>query len=263
MAHAKLNLQRMYEWIEARVGVSDPTPTDAEIMQHFGFDNPESARTLLAELADAGRITIKGYGPDRVITLGRTASTLAATPRPTPTVRKPDPVVEAGLAKIAAIVGRGAGAGAARAVKAAEALTAVRAKPSPSPRTSKAPAPHPVAVATVKETVPMPAKTICLPATETLAIAAVEARAKELSSTIGIAAADLIVAGAQTIDVERGPTERAAPTIDTILADLNTLFEDLARRADRPDQSEALAAAVARAEVAERKLGALREALAA
>lgn len=258
MAHAKLNLQRMYEWIEARVGVSDPTPTDAEIMQHFGFDSPESARTLLAELADAGRISIKGYGLDRVITLGRTTSTPAATPRPTPTVRKPDPVVEAGLAKIAAIVGRGGGAKAARAAQAGEALTAAHAKPLPASRPSNVPAPGPVAVATIKEPVLMPAKTIQLPSSALTAIEAVEALAAKNSITIGGAAALLIEQGLVSASVER-----PVSTIGTIMADLNTLFEDLARRADRPDQSEALAAAVARAEAAERKLGALREALAA
>lgn len=258
MAHAKLNLQRMYEWIEVRVGVSNPTPTDAEIMEHFGFDSPESARTLLAELADAGRITIKGYGETRTITLGRTKSALAAAPRPLPAAKKTDPVVDAGVAKIAAIVARGGKAGSAHAAQAAAALNAVRTKPASAPKPIEAPAPHPVAVATVKEPVPMPAKTIQLPATALTAIDAVEKLAAKNGITIGGAAALLIEQGLIPLSIER-----AAPTIGTIMADLNTLFEDLARRADRPDQSDALAAAVTRAEAAERKLGALREALAA
>ena len=49
------------------------------------------------------------------------------------------------------------------------------------------------------------------------------------------------------------PAAPALPTIATIMADLNTVFGDLEARADRPDQAAELAAAIARAEDAERR----------
>ncbi len=58
-------LIRLFDWIERNIELDVAQPSDAEIMQRFGFDNPEHARTLLAELADSGRITLKGYGERR------------------------------------------------------------------------------------------------------------------------------------------------------------------------------------------------------
>ncbi len=146
----------MYDWIGWCLGEDQSMPTDAAIMQRFGFDNAESARTLLAELADASRITIKGYGETRTIALGRTKSTLVPAPRPLPSAKKLDPAVDDGVAKIAAIVARGGNAGSARAVQAAGALKNVRAKPAPSKTPAVKPVPKPpVAAPPIKEADPV------------------------------------------------------------------------------------------------------------
>lgn len=256
MAHAKINLSRMYDWIERNLDLEVPQPSDADIMQLFGFNSPEQARTLLAELADAGRITIKGYGETRTIALGRTKSELAAASRPTPAVRKSDPAVDECAAKISAIVARGPTAGATRAVRAAAALKSVTTKPATKPAKAAAPIETPAPAPRKKEAEPMPAKSIQLPASAVRAIEGVEEHAKRLGVPIGMAAASLI---------ERALTPPAPtvipPTIATIMADLNTVFGDLAARADRPDQSAEVAELTARAETAERRLAALRSAL--
>lgn len=226
MAHAKLNLSRMYDWIERNLELDVSLPTDADIMQLFGFDSPESARTLLAELADAGRITIKGYGENRTIALGRIKSELTPAPRPQPSAKKADPVVDAGIAKIAAIVARGGNAGTARAVQAGAVLKSARLKqPAPAPRPTKTVITRPFPVPQIKESAKMPAKTV---------------RAPAASAPIP-------------------PFSPPGPEIA-----LDSLLQMIRRRFDeRPDQSAELAAAVARADAAERKLAALREALAA
>lgn len=256
MAHAKINLSRMYDWIEQCLDAGKATPDDTAIMKRFGFDGPESARTLLAELADAGRISIKGYGPTRAITIGRSKSELVAAPRLTPTVRKADPAVDECAAKISAIVARGPTAGGVRAVQAASARKALTSKPKTKAQKASAPIMTPAPTPPKKEAQPMPAKSIQLPASAVRAIEAVEAHAKHLDVSIGLAAASLI---------ERAlamPTEvSVSPTIATIMADLNTVFGDLAARADRPDQSAEVAEMTTRAETAERRLAALRSAL--
>lgn len=156
MAHAKLNLSRMYDWIERNLDLDVPQPSDADIMRVFGFDNAENARTLLAELADAGRITIKGYGETRTIELGRIKSMLVPAPRPLPSAKKADPAVDDGVAKIAAIVARSGNAVSARAVQAASALKNVRAKPALSKTPAVKPAPKaPVASLPTKDAVPV------------------------------------------------------------------------------------------------------------
>lgn len=260
MAHAKLNLSSMFDWIERNIEHHVAQPTDAQIMARFGFDNPESARTLLAELADAGRITIKGYGAARTITLGRTKTALAPAPRPLPAAKRADPVIDAGVAKITAIIARGGNARSARAAQADAALKAVSTKSVPVPRPSKAPTPRPVAAVIVKEPAPMPAKTICLPASAVTAIDAIEQLSAKNGITIGGAAVLLIEqALAPASNVE---PERESPTIASVMSDLNTLFQDLRRQADRPDQSGEVAAAVERATDAEARAIAAETALA-
>lgn len=108
MAHSKLNRTKMLDWIERCLAQAAGTPTDREIVEHFGFASTEQARTLLAELADAGKITIAGYGDTRRITLGRAKSAHVRISRPEPTVAHEDPVVTAGFEKIKAIITRGA-----------------------------------------------------------------------------------------------------------------------------------------------------------
>lgn len=74
MAYPKVIQQGLLDWIADRIGNDEPTPTDQEIISRFGLSGVEAARSLLADLADSGKITIKGFGANRVITLGRTKS---------------------------------------------------------------------------------------------------------------------------------------------------------------------------------------------
>lgn len=102
----------------------------------------------------------------------------------------------------------------------------------------------------------MPAKPIQLPASAVRAIEGLEAHAKRLDVSLGMAAVSLIERALTPPEPVSVP-----PTIATIMADLNTVFGDLAARADRPDQSVEVAELTARAETAERRLAALRSAL--
>lgn len=224
MAHAKINVARMYDWIEHNLNQGIALPADAQIMERFGFDSPESARTLLAELADAGRITIKGYGETRTITLGRTKATLTPAPRPVPTAKKADPVIDAGVAKIAAIVARGGNAGSARAAQAADALKAVRTKPA----LTKAPAVNSTPKASVAT----------LPTKEAVPLK------KPVPST-------------PPIETATSPTSDSAPTLDG-------LFQMIRQHVQRAGhhQSSELAAAVARTVAAEARADAAEGALA-
>lgn len=263
MAHAKINLSRMYDWIERNLELDVPQPADAEIMELFGFDSPEQARTLLAELADAGRITIKGYGETRTIALGRVKSALMPAARPMPAAKRADPNVDAGIAKIAAIVARGPSASAARAVQASAALKAIgTTRPPVAPPEKPKPIVTPAPAPPKKEAPLMPAKSVQLPASAIVAINAIEAYAKKNDVAMGAAAAHLIEQGLVVAKPIPVPTVVATPTIATIIADLHTLFDELVDRADRPDHSDEIAALTARAETAERKLEALRAALA-
>jgi hypothetical protein len=232
MAHAKINLSRMYDWIERNLDLDVPQPSDADIMSLFGFNSAEQARTLLAELADAGRITIKGYGETRTIALGRIKSALLPAPRPTPSAKRSDPVVDAGVAKIAAIVARGGNAGSAHAVQAGGALKRALAKPrTATARPIKLPAASPVSSSSLKEPATMPAKTV--------------RPSSPASAPVTPQSADPVL------------------SLDGLLQLIRQRFDD------RPDHSVELAKAIERAEVAERraetserKLEALRAALA-
>lgn len=259
MAHAKLNLSRMYDWIERNLELDVPQPTDADIMQSFWFNSPESARTLLAELADAGRITIKGYGENRTIALGRIKSALVPAPRPTPSAKRSDPVIDAGIAKIAAIVARGGNAGSARAIQAADALKAIGTKRPPVAKPEKhkpivTPAPAPPK----KDAPLMPAKSVQLPASAIVAIDAVETYAKTNDVSMGAAAAHLIEAGL-TAPVQAVPAPFEFMSIDQLLAAIKDRFEGVL---NLPDRSDEVASLTVRAETAERKLEAMRAALA-
>lgn len=107
MAHARLHRQQMLDWIERCIDQGAAMPDDAAICDVFGFTSAEHARTLLAELADAGKITVQGgYGPDRQIRLGRVKSGGAPLPRPMPSIVKDDATVGDAVAKIIAIARR-------------------------------------------------------------------------------------------------------------------------------------------------------------
>lgn len=107
MGHAKIHRQQMLDWIERCANEGVAVPDDAAICHAFGFSSTEHARTLLAELADAGSITVQGgYGADRRILLGRVRSGASTAARPMPSVVKDDPVVGQAVAKIMAIAKR-------------------------------------------------------------------------------------------------------------------------------------------------------------
>jgi hypothetical protein len=246
MAHAKINLQQMLDWIETCQRDDVAMPDDGAICTRFGFETPESARTLLAELADAGKITIKGYGPTRTISLGRVRAALAAVGRVRPPIGKVDPDIERTAARLAEIVQRGRPARAIIAENAGKLLAAVT---PPAPVVAKAVPKEPV----------MPAKTISLPGSAATAIAAVEQLAKRDDLAIGHAAAVLIERGAARTEPVAAPaaTTATAPLSFDVLLDL--IRE---RFAERPDQSDALAAAIARADAADARAQAAEEKLA-
>lgn len=104
--HSALNRGLMFDWLKDLDDTGDRCPSDDAIMERFDFDTPEQARTLLADLADKGLITVRGAGADRVVTIGKEAHRPAPAARPVPSVVKQPPSVDAGVAKIMSIVGR-------------------------------------------------------------------------------------------------------------------------------------------------------------
>ncbi|MCU6454337.1 hypothetical protein LPN01_09620 [Sphingomonas sp. A2-49] len=251
MAHARLNLARMLSWIEQKLDAGQPTPTDAEICELFGFDSTESARTLLAELADAGKITIKGYGPDRRIALGRAKGAIASVGRVAPAVKKADVEVERAAARIAEIVQRGRKSSKAVVAENAAALlktvATAPAEPKPAPRSEK-------------EAV-MPAKSIQIPASADDVIVAIEEHARKHDVSLGLATASLVKRGMSVVggfDISEVPPAQptAAMAIDQL--ELGALLAEIVRRVDEqaraPDLSLELADMTARAEAAEVQL---------
>jgi len=88
MAHPKLQLSRLLDWIRFRIECDDPSPTDDQIVELLGLDLTATARSMLADLADRGDITIKYTRAGRQIALGRQHRAIE-TPRPVPSVVKP------------------------------------------------------------------------------------------------------------------------------------------------------------------------------
>ena len=163
MAHSRLALTTMLDWIEQCLTGDAALPTDAEIMERYGFASAEHARTLLAELADAGKITIRGYGADRVILLGRVKSAVVPAPRAAPAVRKVDPEVDRAVVKIRDIITRQAPAAVQIVAANAHALLAA-VNPPPAAQTPP-----------LKKEKAMPGpKSIQLPASAPKAIEAIE-----------------------------------------------------------------------------------------
>lgn len=106
MSFSRLTYARAMELIRVSIDAEE-LPTDEQIASYCGFDDAAPVRSLLADLADRGEITMRGTGEARVITLGRQKSTVAPIPRPVPSVTKPVKSIEEGLAKIRAAVARG------------------------------------------------------------------------------------------------------------------------------------------------------------
>lgn len=87
MAHPKLQLSRLLDLIKESIDHGD-APTDDQIVAFLGLDSEQTARSMLADLADRGDITMRGVGGMRQIALGRQHRTIE-TPRPVPSVVKP------------------------------------------------------------------------------------------------------------------------------------------------------------------------------
>lgn len=87
MAHARIALTYALDLITRSIELDEPSPTDGQIADYCGLHDPTHVRSLLADLADAGKITIRGTGADRKILLGRQTAPLTTTPRPTPSVK--------------------------------------------------------------------------------------------------------------------------------------------------------------------------------
>lgn len=105
--HSALNRGIMFEWLKDLDDTGDGCPSDDAIMERFDFDTPEQARTLLADLADKGLITVRGVGADRVVTIGAVKPSPAAVlNRPVPSVVRPERDVERTTQRIMDIVAR-------------------------------------------------------------------------------------------------------------------------------------------------------------
>ncbi len=130
MAHPRILQQQLLDLIRTTFDAGRELPSDEAISERFNLSGIEAARSLYADLADRGAITIKGFGPSRVITLGRNTVAPRPAPRPTPAVVKRtagarDGSIDAGLAKISEILARG------RAAVAPETMREAPAKPIP------------------------------------------------------------------------------------------------------------------------------------
>lgn len=111
MKHSAMHRRLMLEWIHDCADAAKPMPNVAAILDRFGFAGPEQARTLLADLADAGSIKLTGVGVAQTITLPSDAPApavpVARGERLPPSIVKPDPAVERVAAMIVALKSRG------------------------------------------------------------------------------------------------------------------------------------------------------------
>ncbi|MFZ3483895.1 hypothetical protein [Sphingomonas sp. 3-13AW] len=202
MKHSTLNKRLMLEWIHDCADAGSAMPTDAAIMERFGFGSEEIARTLLADLADAKSIQIRGAGRDREILLPESVvkpfrtSSVERLPR---TVRRADPEVE----RLAALI-----------VGARRAGGPTQQEQAPVP--NKEPI---MAKATTTRSAPPPGPSLSL----------------------GEALKD------------------AGGSLDALFTGLLKRAEDAEAKAAGAASAEELAAALARAEAAEKKIAALKE----
>lgn len=251
MAHAKLHRQIMLDWIETAISAGHPMPADAAICERFNFHSTELARTLLAELADAGKITVRGgYGPDREILLGRVRPGALPIAKPEPSITRVDPEVDAATTKIMAIVGRGRGTPPAPA-----------APPPPLPAVS-------VAAAPVERDPPMPnpadKKTISFVASGPVLE---EIRRRTADGTSFNQAMQDLLAGV----MQAKPQATPLPVeLDLSTLEAHVLISELKRRISGIDAKIDLEAAEARArdaetraEAAEARLASIRAAMGA
>lgn len=105
MRHSQLNRGILLDWLKHCEETGNDFPTDERIAQRFGFLDVEQSRTLLADLADRGLITIRRTGAEREIVIGKAKPVaLKKAPRPIRSVTKADPSVDRAVAKIMNIV---------------------------------------------------------------------------------------------------------------------------------------------------------------
>lgn len=111
MKHSAMHRRLMLEWIHDCADAGRAMPTVAAIVDRFGFAGPEQARTLLADLADAGSIKLTGVGVAQSINLPGDALApaipAARGERLPPSIVKPDAAVERVTAMIVALKSRG------------------------------------------------------------------------------------------------------------------------------------------------------------
>lgn len=90
MAHSRINQNAMFDWIERCLAEDAPLPDDDAIMERFTLHSREQARTILADLADQGRITIRWRDGGRTIALGRQKSDFSPVRLVAPSVVRRD-----------------------------------------------------------------------------------------------------------------------------------------------------------------------------
>jgi hypothetical protein len=239
----RLKREQMLAQIRQRLSRGEPVPTDAEMMDHFGLVDAAPVRLFLSDLADQGAITIVSWDEPRHILLGRIRKeALASAPRPAPAVKRADLALDRGVEKIMAIASRGTSAKQV-ATNAAALLGSVTPAAKPAPAK---PAPK-------KETAPMPAKTICLPASHEAAQKAVDELATTSGIPLGQAAGDLIMRGlaVAAVPLKPQPLPLGEVHLDALLAEVRARF-------DRAPNADELDAAITRAERAEAKIEQLK-----
>lgn len=202
MKHSVLHKRGMLEWVQICADEGRPMPDDAAIMDRFGFATPELARTLLADLADAGRIRVRGAGAARTIEIGARPPSVIARAIAEPAVRRPVAPTRIDLIRSAAarLAARGA-AGAARAdVSPIVPPVAVAAAPAAAPVVAPAPAP-------VKDR-PMPTA----PVLPVLVRPAAPGEKRQVTFTATGVVLDRLIAAAVAADSGIGPATLAIVT---------------------------------------------------
>lgn len=102
----KIIKQQLMDWIRKCHVEGTAMPSDANIMERFGLFTQEAARSILAELADEGGISIKWANGERAIKLGRKELALTRAPALPATPKKRGTSLDDGTDKIMAIIGR-------------------------------------------------------------------------------------------------------------------------------------------------------------
>ena len=141
MSHPKMRQQQMLEWIRTVIERRLPMPSDAAIAEHFNLPGVESARGLLADLAERKQIFVDWNEPGRPISLDPPARPAFKTPTPMPELGRRDAAVDRTAKKIVGILRRGPRTDAAAVVEAPSPSPSPTAVQIDRPSISTAPAP--------------------------------------------------------------------------------------------------------------------------